>query len=48
CGIDDKAVTSLEAELGYPPDIEEVKLNVKNHLSQLFEMELINNLQTYD
>lgn len=41
CGIDDKAVTSLEKELGYKPDIEEVKLKLKNHIATLFNMELI-------
>lgn len=41
CGIDDKAVTSLEKELGYKPDIEEVKLKLKNHIATLFNMKLI-------
>ena len=41
CGIDDKAVTSLEKELGYKPDIEEVKLKLKNHIAALFNMELV-------
>lgn len=40
CGIDDKDVTSLERELGYKPDIEEVKEKLKKHISNLFEMEL--------
>ena len=40
CGIDDKDVTSLERELGYKPDIEDVKQKLKNHISHLFEMEL--------
>ncbi|MFA5244930.1 MAG: lipoyl(octanoyl) transferase LipB [Pedobacter sp.] len=39
CGIDDKDVTSLERELGYKPDIEDVKQKLKNHISHLFEME---------
>ncbi|UII28241.1 lipoyl(octanoyl) transferase LipB [Fulvivirga maritima] len=40
CGIDDKAVTSLEQELGAPQDINEVKTKLKKHLTALFEMEL--------
>jgi len=41
CGIDDKAVTSLAKELGYKPDMEEVKGKLKNHIAELFKMELI-------
>ncbi len=41
CGIDDKAVTSLDKELGYPPDMDEVEARVKGHLVNLFGMELI-------
>lgn len=41
CGIDDKAVTSLEKELGEKLDIEEVKGKLKNHIAELFEMELL-------
>ena len=41
CGIDDKAVTSLEKELGKKIDLNEVKEKVKNHLADLFGMELI-------
>ncbi len=40
CGIDDKAVTSLEKELGKKQDLEEVTNKVKTHIAQLFEMEL--------
>jgi len=40
CGIDDKAVTSLEKELGKKQDLEEVTSKVKNHIAHLFEMEL--------
>lgn len=40
CGIDDKAVTSLANELGSEQDIEEVTEKLKNHIAQLFEMEL--------
>ena len=42
CGIVDKSVTSLQEELGYKLDIEVVKEKLKNHLSSIFEMELIN------
>jgi lipoyl(octanoyl) transferase len=41
CGISDKAVTSLEIELGKKVDMEEVKEKVKRHLSELFEMKLV-------
>jgi lipoyl(octanoyl) transferase len=41
CGIDDKAVTSLEAELGRKIDMNEVKSKLKKHLEALFEMEII-------
>jgi lipoyl(octanoyl) transferase len=41
CGIDDKAVTSLHLELGRPVDEQEAKNKVKNHLADLFEMNLI-------
>jgi lipoyl(octanoyl) transferase len=41
CGIDDKAVTSLHLELGEPVDETAAKEKVKNHLSDLFKMELI-------
>ena len=43
CGIADKSVTSLQEELEFTLDIEEVKEKLKNHLSSIFEMELINN-----
>ena len=41
CGIDDKAVTSMEKELGYTPDIEEVKGKLKLNLANLFDFDLI-------
>ncbi len=41
CGIEDKAVTSLQKELGREIPMEEVKEKMKKHLSSLFEMELI-------
>jgi lipoyl(octanoyl) transferase len=36
CGISDKPVTSMEKELGFAPDIEEVKLKLKGHIAHLF------------
>lgn len=41
CGIEDKAVTSLEQELGKEQDIDEVKNRLKHHLAKIFEMDLI-------
>ncbi len=41
CGIDDKDVTSMERELGREVDIEEVKENLKKHISVLFGMEIL-------
>ena len=38
CGITDKAVTSLEKELGRTIDMQEVQEKVKKHLQELFEM----------
>ncbi len=40
CGIDDKAVTSLEQELDKKLDMAEVELKLRNHIANLFEMEL--------
>lgn len=41
CGIQDKAVTSLQKELGRQMDLTEVEEKVKQHLAALFGMELI-------
>ncbi len=41
CGIKDKAVTSLEKELGAQQDLEEVTLRLLHHLSNLFAMEVV-------
>jgi len=41
CGITDKAVTSMNLELGYEVPMEEVKAKVKKHLAALFEFELL-------
>lgn len=42
CGIDDKAVTSLQNELGKKLDIREVEKKLLTHLESLFEMKLVN------
>jgi lipoyl(octanoyl) transferase len=41
CGIDDKDVTSMERELGRKLNMEEVKEKLKNHIAELFHMELV-------
>ena len=40
CGIKDKAVTSLQRELGRPVDEAEVKALVAGHFARLFEVDL--------
>jgi lipoyl(octanoyl) transferase len=40
CGIDDKAVTSMKAELGQEVDIKEVQQKLQQHIVELFGMEL--------
>jgi lipoyl(octanoyl) transferase len=41
CGIDDKAVTSMQQELGHEVDINEVKKILKHHISVLFGMDMM-------
>lgn len=41
CGITDKAVTSLDKELGHSVDMNEAKLTLKEKLAHLFKMELM-------
>jgi lipoyl(octanoyl) transferase len=41
CGISDKAVTSMEKELGAKQNIEEVENKLRAHIAKLFEMEII-------
>lgn len=41
CGIADKSVTSLEQELGYPPEEEGVKKLVCQHFESIFDVQLI-------
>ena len=40
CGILDKGVTSMEKELDYTPDFEEVKSKLKQHLVQELDLKL--------
>jgi lipoyl(octanoyl) transferase len=40
CGIDDKDVTSMQLELGYELDIDDVKDKLRGHIATLFQMEL--------
>ncbi|MCB0491576.1 MAG: lipoyl(octanoyl) transferase LipB [Cyclobacteriaceae bacterium] len=42
CGIDDKSVTSMAAELGTPQNLNEVKNTLLKHIVSLFEMEIVN------
>lgn len=41
CGIQDKGVTSLQKELGREMDMEDVKQKLRERLSRVFEMELL-------
>ncbi len=41
CGIADKAVTSLQKELGRKLDLSEVEKRLRDHLADIFEMEII-------
>lgn len=42
CGIEDKAVTSMQQELGKEINMNEVSNILKNHLAELFQMEIRN------
>lgn len=41
CGIDDKAVTSMQQELGHPLDMKEVATVLKKKLADLFEFHYV-------
>ena len=41
CGINDKTVTSLNKELGYNVDMNEIKEKLKKNFTELFNAELI-------
>lgn len=43
CGIDDKAVTSIQQELGREVDIKDVQKILQHYISVLFEMEILKN-----
>lgn len=45
CGIQDKAVTSLNIELGRTLEMKEVEDKLLKHLSELFGMEIVENTQ---
>jgi lipoyl(octanoyl) transferase len=40
CGFTDKGVTSLQKELGMEIDIEQVKMKLIKHISQVFDMDI--------
>lgn len=40
CGFTDKGVTSLEAELGYAPDFDSLKIKLKMHLVEQLSIQL--------
>ncbi|OKS89547.1 lipoyl(octanoyl) transferase LipB [Mucilaginibacter polytrichastri] len=41
CGIDDKAVASMQQELGAEVDLKQVKKILTHHISVLFDMEIV-------
>lgn len=41
CGIDDKPVTSMQAILGHPVDIEEVRYSIESAFASVFQRELV-------
>ncbi|GAB2985345.1 lipoyl(octanoyl) transferase LipB [Mucilaginibacter puniceus] len=41
CGIDDKAVTTMQNELGKIVDVDEVQTKLQQHIAGLFEMEIV-------
>ncbi|MFD2571490.1 lipoyl(octanoyl) transferase LipB [Spirosoma soli] len=45
CGITDKAVTSLAAELGREVALDEVADRVQHHMAELFDMELVEKIE---
>lgn len=42
CGFTDKGVTSLQKELGVRQDFEEIKLQVRNNLKEVFDLKWVN------
>ncbi|MDW7695499.1 lipoyl(octanoyl) transferase LipB [Flammeovirgaceae bacterium SG7u.111] len=47
CGITDKAVTSMEKELGKKVEMADVEAKLQGHLSSLFEMEIVPQPNSY-
>lgn len=45
CGISDKAVTSMQKELGYDVNEEEVKVLLKTEFAEVFNAEIVNEAQ---
>ncbi|MFT4663069.1 MAG: lipoyl(octanoyl) transferase, partial [Patiriisocius sp.] len=41
CGITDKAVTSMQNELGMEVNIDEVKMVLRNNIQALFNFEIV-------
>ena len=41
CGIVDKQVTSIEKELGYKVEMQDVEQKIKKHFSNVFECGLV-------
>lgn len=48
CGIDDKSVTSMQAELGNELNMDEVAERLQNHIADLFEMKIKTPVVTAD
>lgn len=44
CGIQNKQVTSLQKELGYPVDMHEVKEKVKQNFASVFQAEVVSEI----
>jgi lipoyl(octanoyl) transferase len=42
CGISDKAVTSMERELGYKVGEDEIKVKLRSHIAELFKISFVN------
>ncbi len=47
CGIQDKAVTSMQQELGHKVNPEEVKPLLKKHFARLFEADILTDTSTF-
>jgi lipoyl(octanoyl) transferase len=40
CGFQDKGVTSMQKELGFTPDLGEVKIRLRQHIAAVFNLEI--------